>query len=132
MVCVENKSWQTWLVALLAMALGACSGESGGDSISSDAGASHAGAAPEAEVAPHPGEKIYGEYCFSCHSPGLNGAPKLGDAEAWAPRVAKGADLLLAATIEGIPPAMPPRGICMSCSDEELAAAIDYMIVNSE
>ena len=74
------------------------------------------------------GEKIYGEYCFSCHTPGLNGAPKLGDAEAWAPRVAKGEALLLQATIEGIPPAMPPRGICMSCSDEELAAAIKFMI----
>ena len=74
------------------------------------------------------GEKIYGEYCFSCHTPGLNGAPRLGDAEAWAPRVAKGEALLLQTTIEGIPPAMPPRGICMSCSDEELAAAIKYMI----
>ena len=74
------------------------------------------------------GKKIYGEYCFSCHGPGLNGAPKLGDAEAWAPRVAKGEALLLQTTIEGIPPAMPPRGICMSCSDEELAATIKYMI----
>lgn len=93
------------------------------------------GAQPASEVATTPqpnmavvGEKIYSEYCFSCHTPGLNGAPKLGDAEAWAPRVAKGEELLLQTTIEGIPPAMPPRGICMSCSDEELAAAIQYMI----
>ncbi len=78
------------------------------------------------------GEKIYGEYCFSCHTPGLSGAPKLGDVEAWAPRIAKGEALLLAATIEGVPPAMPPRGICMSCSDDELANAIAYMIAKSQ
>ncbi len=78
------------------------------------------------------GQKIYGEYCFSCHSTGLNGAPKLGDKEGWAPRIAKGEALLLQTTIEGIPPAMPPRGICMGCSDEELAHAITFMIVQSQ
>ena len=78
------------------------------------------------------GEKIYAEYCFSCHTPGLNGAPKLGDAEAWAPRIALGKSLLLQTTIEGIPPAMPPRGICMSCTDEELIQAIEYMVVESQ
>ena len=80
----------------------------------------------------HPGEKTYQNYCFSCHTPGLSGAPKTGDAEAWAPRIAKGADLLLATTIEGIPPAMPPRGMCFDCSDEDLAAAIDYMVEKSQ
>ena len=80
----------------------------------------------------HPGERIYGEYCFSCHTPGLNGAPRLGDKAAWAPIAERGMASMLAATIEGIPPAMPPRGICMSCSDEELEAAIDYMVVNSQ
>jgi cytochrome c5 len=92
--------------------------------------------APVAETATaqpvHPGEKTYQNYCFSCHTPGLSGAPKTGDAQAWAPRIAKGADLLLATTIEGIPPAMPPRGMCFDCSDEDLAAAIDYMVVKSQ
>lgn len=81
---------------------------------------------------PHPGEATYQNYCFSCHTPGLSGAPKTGDKEAWAPRIAKGADLLLATTIEGIPPAMPPRGMCFDCSDADLAAAIDYMVVESQ
>jgi len=80
----------------------------------------------------HPGEKTYQNYCFSCHTPGLSGAPKTGDVEAWAPRIAKGADLLLVTTIEGIPPAMPPRGMCFDCSDEDLAAAIDYMVQKSQ
>ena len=80
----------------------------------------------------HPGKQTYEAYCFSCHAVGLSGAPKLGDVEAWAPRIAKGIDLLLAATIEGVPPAMPARGICSSCSDEELRQSIEYMIEASQ
>ena len=79
-----------------------------------------------------PGEEIYQNYCFSCHTPGLSGAPKLGDAEAWAPRIAKGDALLLQSTIDGMPPAMPARGMCFGCSDEELAAAIEFMVQNSQ
>lgn len=91
------------------------------------------GQAAASESAPeHPGKQTYEEFCFSCHTPGLSGAPKLGDVEAWAPRIAKGPELLLQTTIEGIPPAMPARGICMSCSDDELAAAIDYMVERSQ
>jgi cytochrome c5 len=105
-----------------------CGGESSGGSGDVASGDATAAAAD----APHPGEKTYQEFCFSCHTPGLSGAPKLGDADAWAPRIAKGKELLLKSTIEGIAPAMPPRGICMSCSDEELAVAIDYMIEKSQ
>lgn len=78
------------------------------------------------------GEEIYNNFCFSCHNPGLSGAPKLGDTEAWAPRIAKGKALLLEVTIAGVQPAMPPRGMCFSCSDEDLAAAIDFMISRSQ
>ncbi|HBK13749.1 MAG TPA: cytochrome C, partial [Gammaproteobacteria bacterium] len=51
-----------------------------------------------------------------------------GDAEAWAPRIAQGRAILLTSTLEGIAPAMPQRGLCLSCSDDDLAAAVDYMI----
>ena len=74
------------------------------------------------------GEEIYNRYCFSCHAAGIAGAPKHGDREAWQPRVAKGRDLLLQSTINGIAPGMPPRGACIGCSDEELDAAITYML----
>lgn len=74
------------------------------------------------------GQEIYDDYCFSCHNLGLNAAPVLGDIEAWMPRAAKGMPLLLEATIQGIPPAMPPRGMCIRCTDEDLTAAIQYMI----
>ena len=76
----------------------------------------------------HPGKAIYDDYCFSCHTPGLNGAPRIGDEEVWTARLAQGREALLQSTIEGIQPAMPPRGICFDCSDEELDEAIDYMI----
>lgn len=81
---------------------------------------------------PHPGEAIYLRSCFSCHASGTAGAPKVGDAEAWAVRIEKGRDALLATTIEGILPAMPARGLCSDCTDEQLAQAIDYMIVASQ
>ncbi len=71
-------------------------------------------------------------YCFACHAAGVASAPRVGDAADWAPRVAKGHEAMLNATIEGVPPGMPPMGLCSTCTEEELAAAIDYMIERSE
>jgi len=99
-------------LAGLMLVLTGCGGEgadSGGDAVA-DAGAT-----------------TYQRYCFSCHQAGVAGAPRIGDTEAWAPRIAKGADALLTSTIEGIPPGMPPRGLCLQCTDEDLAAAVGYM-----
>ena len=84
--------------------------------------------AGEAPAPRHPGEDTYNKFCFSCHAAGIAGAPRAGDAQAWAPRVAKGQALLLKTTVEGIAPGMPPMGLCMQCTEEQLAAAIDYMI----
>jgi cytochrome c5 len=84
------------------------------------------------EVAAHPGEQNYTRFCFSCHAAGIAGAPKVGDAEQWAPRIAKGSEALLQSTIAGIPPGMPARGLCNQCSDAELADAIDFMISKSQ
>jgi len=111
-----------WLVAALALAAYGCGGEQ-------DAGTGQ-DATPEAASAGTAisGEKVYQNFCFSCHTPGVSGAPKLGDVAAWAPRIAKGEALLLQATIDGIPPAMPPMGMCFSCSEAELAAAVGYMV----
>ena len=76
----------------------------------------------------HPGESIYNRSCFSCHAGGVGGAPVPGDTEAWAPRIAKGRDALVSSVRDGIPPGMPPMGMCMTCADEDLAAAVDYML----
>ena len=80
----------------------------------------------------HPGRQIYEDYCFSCHTPGLSGAPKIGDREAWKFRLAQGKNVLLDSTINGIQPAMPPRGVCFDCSDQDLEHAIDYIILQSQ
>ena len=73
------------------------------------------------------GQKIYQSSCQACHVAGVAGAPKLGDKEAWAPRIAKGNDALLSSVTKGLN-AMPPKGTCMSCSEDELRAAVEYMV----
>ena len=73
------------------------------------------------------GQKIYQASCQACHVAGVAGAPKLSDKEAWAPRIAKGNDALFASVKNGLN-VMPPKGACMSCSDEELRAAMEYMV----
>lgn len=73
------------------------------------------------------GDAIYNRYCLACHAAGVLGAPKLNDAADWEPRLAQGMDVVLKHAIDGFN-AMPPRGTCMDCSDEEMQAAIDYMI----
>lgn len=80
---------------------------------------------------PRDGEAIYNQFCFACHAAGVGGAPVLGDADAWAPRVAKGMDALYESTYNGIN-AMPARGTCMDCSDEELRSTVDWMTAQSE
>ena len=72
------------------------------------------------------GEKLYNAVCFACHGTGVAGAPKLGDKAAWEPLMAQGMDNMIKIAIEG-KGAMPPRG-GSSASDEEVAAAVHYMV----
>ncbi|MBJ7549081.1 cytochrome c5 family protein [Marinomonas ostreistagni] len=90
-----------------------------------------AAAAVASSDGPRSGEAIYNQFCTACHSVGVAGAPKFGDAGAWAPRVAKGFDSLMSNAINGLN-AMPPRGTCTTCSDEEIQGAIEYMTENSK
>ena len=73
------------------------------------------------------GEQVYNQFCFACHSTGVSESPLFGDADAWAPRIAKGMDVLWESTSNGLN-LMPLRGTCMNCSDEELRLAMDYVI----
>nr|WP_233496517.1 MULTISPECIES: c-type cytochrome [Corallincola] len=87
-----------------------------------------AGEALAAEPAgPRSGGDVYQASCFACHGTGAMNAPKKDDAAAWSPRLAKGMDKLMDHAINGFN-AMPPRGTCGNCSDEEIQAAIDFMI----
>ena len=74
---------------------------------------------------------VYSQFCFACHATGASDAPLFGDASAWAPRREKGMDALLGSTLNGIG-MMPARGTCMSCSDAELDAAVDYMLEQAQ
>ena len=78
------------------------------------------------------GEDIYTSNCVACHSSGAMGAPKLGDAGAWAARIdAKGLETIYANAINGIG-MMPAMATCMSCSDDDIRATTDYMVENSQ
>ncbi len=74
-------------------------------------------------------EAIYNRSCIACHLTGAANAPILGNREAWADRLAKGMDALYTSSINGMTgTAMPPRGTCGACSDEELKAVTDFMV----
>ncbi|RDE18036.1 cytochrome c5 family protein [Motiliproteus coralliicola] len=75
------------------------------------------------------GEAVYNKACVTCHAAGVANAPKTKDAAAWAPRMeaAGGIDGLLAIAKSG-KGAMPPMGLCATCTDDELKAAIEYML----
>ncbi|MEJ2088330.1 MAG: c-type cytochrome [Gammaproteobacteria bacterium] len=99
-------------------------GEScGGTGTVADTGGAEGGATAGATRS---GEDVYNQFCFACHATGASEAPIFGDAEAWAPRIAKGIDELMVSTLNGTG-LMPPRGTCMACSDEELKATVEYM-----
>lgn len=88
------------------------------------------GTAPTIVAAANPartGQVVYDQYCASCHNSGLMGAPKKGDADDWAARISQGDAVLAKHAIQGFN-AMPAKGTCMDCSDDEIIAAINYMI----
>lgn len=81
--------------------------------------------------APKSGEDVYNSTCHMCHAAGVGGAPKLGDKAAWKARIAQGKNTLHDHAIHGFN-AMPPKGTCMACSDDEIMAAVDYMVAHSK
>ena len=84
------------------------------------------GPAPSAEVLAQ-GEKIYTTACVACHGAGVLNAPKFGDKALWEPRIAKGMETLYANSINGIN-MMPARGGNAALKDDEMKAAVDYMV----
>ena len=71
------------------------------------------------------GEQVYAAQCSACHAAGLAGAPKFGDAAAWAPRIAQGYDVLLTSALKG-KNAMGAQG-GGDYSDIEIGRAVVYM-----
>lgn len=90
------------------------------------AGLAVAGAA---DTGPKDPAQVYQTFCFACHQTGANNAPVLANAEQWGPRIDKGIDVLYANAINGFNNgAMPARGLCTDCSDEDVQATVDYMV----
>ncbi|TYL46885.1 c-type cytochrome [Marinomonas sp. IMCC 4694] len=77
------------------------------------------------------GEQVFYTYCIACHMSGVAGAPKLGSKADWQPHIDKSMATLLKNAISGIK-AMPPRGMCSNCTDNEIQNTIQFMIDSTE
>ena len=102
---------------------------SAGCAPSGDAGSGGIDAVPAATN--DPGQQVYARACVACHGAGLVGAPKLGDRAAWMPRIARGRAELVAHAIEGFrgeTGVMPPKGGHAYLKDDQVAAAVDFMV----
>lgn len=78
-------------------------------------------------------ETVYNTYCVACHNGAIADSPALGDVAAWSERIAKGMDVLYASGINGITGTlMPVKGTCMSCTDDDIKATVDYMVAQSQ
>ena len=91
----------------------------------------------EAEAAPAmmTGPQVYNVACMACHGGGIAGSPKTGDVAAWAPRIAQGMDTLNSNAINGLQGSagyMPPKGGRTDLSDEEIIAAVQYLVDESK
>jgi cytochrome c5 len=91
-------------------------------------------AEPEPVAAAMTGPQVYNTACLACHGTGVGGAPMLGDADQWAPRIAQGVDVLKQHAIGGFTGSvgfMPPKGGRLDLSDEEIGSAVEYMVGES-
>ncbi|MFT5260375.1 MAG: cytochrome c5 [Saprospiraceae bacterium] len=81
------------------------------------------------------GKDVFNSGCAACHASGIAGAPKVGDKNAWAARIAQDVETIYAHAIDGFQGStgvMPPKGGFMNLSDEEIILAVDYMIAESK
>ena len=130
------------LAALLAALLAACGQQ---DSPAPPAPVETAAATPVAPAAPAPsgatvadaatGESVYRKTCALCHATAAAGAPMPGDNAEWPTRIGQGMETLYKHSIEGYTGAkgvMPPKGANLSLSDQEVMAAVDYMVAKSQ
>ncbi len=101
-----------------------------------DCGEAAAAAAPAASAdagaaSARSGGDVYNAACTACHATGAAGAPIVGNAEQWAPRIEQGMETLINHAINGFN-AMPPKGACFSCTDDEIVASVEYMVEQSQ
>jgi len=81
------------------------------------------------------GKQVYDAGCVACHGAGIAGAPRVGDSDAWADRIGTGLENMVANAINGFQGSqgmMPAKGGNPSLSDEEIEAAVEYMVAESQ
>lgn len=76
------------------------------------------------------GNDIYTKVCATCHATGLAGAPRLGNAGDWSPRIANGVPSLYQSALKGTPKGMPAKGGHVTLPDAEVKAAVDFMLAS--
>ncbi len=81
----------------------------------------------EEQPAATEGQRIYNRTCVVCHGEGVGGAPRPGAHSDWEYRLSFGIEDVYLNAIEGMGPAMPPRGLCTDCSDAQMRAVVDFM-----
>lgn len=78
------------------------------------------------------GREVWLKTCTGCHKSGLGGAPLIADKAEWAPRIAKGRETLHDHAINGFSGPlmlqMPPKGGYDYLTDEQVKAAVDFMV----
>lgn len=87
--------------------------------------------AAAAKAGPVNGKAVYDKICVACHQVSVAGSPRLGDKEAWAPRLKQGMDTLVQSVLKG-KGAMPPRAGNPSLSEAEARAAVEFMVGQSK
>ncbi len=75
------------------------------------------------------GKDLYAQQCHMCHDDGLLDAPKLGDKAAWAPRIAKGIDVLHQHSAQGYE--KMPAQATDEVTATQVYAAVDYIVAQS-
>lgn len=102
-------------------------GEDCGDA----AAAASATASSDSGSSARSGSEVYDAVCMACHTTGAAGAPVIGNADDWAPRIDQGMETLMDHAINGFN-AMPAKGGCATCPDEEIEAAVEHIVAESK
>ena len=79
---------------------------------------------------PRDGKQVYADTCSTCHAQGREGAPRVGDAKAWAKLSDRGLSSLTESAVAGVRK-MPPHGGKLDTTDLEIKRAIVYMVNES-
>ncbi len=77
-------------------------------------------------------KELFELYCMTCHTAANSGAPKAFASNAWSARLAeRGIKGLVESSIEGIGN-MPPQGMCMECTEQDLTNLVSYMSMQNK